>query len=302
MKYYIFLILFFSIIACKKETTTILEDNSKSPKFKKITCVSDNAIEGTFEVYPEYNTNGTLKQVKTVFSLSPNDTFIDEISETDNFFKIRFSGADNSSFSPLDPYSDLVFHYTNGRIDSIDYYEKPSVPYLGWYVKKMIFEYSGKIIDREYNNYYYQEGEKDVRQYNSVQYNSSGNVVSYVADSSDFNYEKIEFSYYEPSEWNMQAFNIYYFQNTKKGYGDLYASTTYVYPLFLSKMKFMGNKENTLIKTVRYSGYYYENGEKIYFDRSGELDYKFDARGRIIEMPNRNVYSYSGKFYFEYLD
>lgn len=290
------------LLSCNKDQIPNI-NNIKDLRIKKITCLPSDPSSSTFTVMPEYNTNGTLKLLKTVFSIAEKDTLIDLITETDNLFKIKFDGADKVGFSAVDPYYDLTFHYTNGRMDSIDYNEKASIPYMGWDVKKMIFEYSGNVIQREYNSYYYQEGIKDEKIFNSVQYNSSGNVVSYVVDSSEFNYEKTEFTYYEPSEWNIQAFNFYLFQTNKKNLSsNLFASSTYFHPIFISKIKFMNNKQNSLIKTVRYYGYYYSDGEKKSYDLTYNMEFKFDDKGRIIEMFNKCEFGYGGKFKIEYLD
>jgi hypothetical protein len=141
-------------------------------------------------------------------------------------------------------------------------------------------------------------------QYSSSLLYEDGLLRSYVTDSSYTSYNKVTLSYYPESEWNADGFNTYFFEQGSDSYRLLYISPYYFHPILMNEIKYMNNEKNALIKSVRYQGYYFQDGLKQEYDLDGGImDYLFDEKGKVIESSNMcGPYGFKGRLQFEYKD
>lgn len=300
MKHLILILSVAVLFSCIPDDTTIPTAAEKKLLFSKITFVPDNPADPSYEIWPTYDASGMLTTTKTVYSFSPNDTFIDKITESKSLFSIRF--PERTSFSELMPYREVKFHQSNGRLDSIVYKEDISFPYSGGGISKRTYEYNGNQL-KTVREFGYLFGELTYSmQYSTLLY-EDGLLRSYVTDSSDTSYNKVTLSYYPESEWNADGFNTYFFEQGSDSYGLLYISPYYFHPILMNEIKYMNNEKNALIKGIRYQGFYFKDGVKEEYDIEGEMDYTFDQKGRVIETSNRyGSYGFKGRLKFEYKD
>jgi hypothetical protein len=300
MKYLILLLALIMLASCNPDDTTIPTPSEKKLLFSKITFVPDNPADPSYSVWPSYDANGFLTSSKTVYSSAPNDTFTDIINETASLLTVNFHPQ--SAFNPVLPYRNIRFHMTIGRLDSIIYNEQISIPYMGGGYSKRVFEYNGDNLSKVKDYEFSTDKLLKSSEYSSLEY-VNGLLTSFVLDSTETTYQKVTYSYFPESEWNADPFNTYYFTEGPVGYGLLFITPSYFHPILMNGINFMGNQRNALIKNVRYTGYYFESGVKKDFDYQGDINYVFDAKGRVIDAPNRyNFAGKPGRLKFEYKD
>ena len=288
------------LASCNPDDTTIPTPAEKKLLFSKITFVPDNPADPSYEITPVYDVNGNLTATKTIYSFSPGEVFTNLITENKSMFSIRF--PERTSFSRLMPYIEVRFYQTDGRLDSIVYKEDISIPYLGGGIRKRANEYNGNQL-KSVKEFDYLFGQLTFSmQYSSLLY-EDGLLRSYVTDSSDTSYNKVTLSYYPESEWNADGFNTYFFEQGSDSYGLLYISPYYFHPILMNEVRYMNNEKNALIKSIRYQGFYFNNGVKEEYDIEGGMDYTFDQKGRVTETSNRyGSYGFKGRLKFEYKD
>jgi hypothetical protein len=293
-KYFVLTLLGF-ILSCNKD-----EGNNPIPdltvlKFKRINVYQGAELIRYFE--PEYSSEGNLRKLIMVNANISTEKYADSIVFDGSRIRINFQY--NDAPSGVRPYSSVIFHHTNGRLDSIIYNDILTVPPISPLIRKHVFEYNAdNRISREYDFYFFENDTADIVEYKNHQV-VNGRLMSVERFGPDESYEKLEYTYSANKDWITNGFNLlnFFYRPTELLYYDAF----YLAPLFFNQINFKGNSDaNAVITQERLSGYFFFDGVKNEYDRIRSMDYVFDEKGRITEM--NSMQAFSNRIKFEYFD
>ncbi len=293
MKKILILLVVVSLYACKEnDISPILPNGIVNTRIQKLALISSDERDTVF-IRPSYDNNNKLTQL--IESTLIVGSRIHKVSY--NNTSIIYQPSDE-----IHLYNSIKFKYSEGKIDSVMYDINQIYSPNSEHIKRRIYKYDDRgrlkyFIVKLYN------GKLDTIVRNFVYQNDK--VISItIGDSISF-YQKIDIVYQEEESFDVGYVNaITNYTWGDLGYGQLFYSPYYNFPLFIREFNCLGMGNNLhLIKGSRGSGFYiHTDGSKIEFDEYNDMEYKYDTKGRIIELPWQGPYADISKVLIYYFD